>query len=204
MNIEEQRNLWNNPNNWVDDGNEWSIYFGSTNNLWNIIYQQISKYLKNDVLEIAPGFGRMTEYLLKENINLSIIDLNNICIEKCQEKFGSKVKEYIINDGKTLNFNNNSFNFIFSYDSFVHMTDDVIESYIKEIYRALKNDGYAFIHHSFFYGSNNPTENIAGRSNMTPEVFSNLVKKYYMEVISQENFKTSEYITDIITIFHKK
>jgi ubiquinone/menaquinone biosynthesis C-methylase UbiE len=204
MNIEEQRNLWNNPNNWVDDGNEWSGYFGTTDNLWNVIHEKISKYLKDDVLEIAPGFGRITEYLLKENINLSIIDLNNICIEKCQQRFGTKIKEYIINDGKTLNFNDNSFNFIFSYDSFVHMTEDVIESYIKEIYRTLKNDGYAFIHHSFFYGSNNPTENIAGRSNMTPEVFNNLVKKHYMEVISQEDFRTSETINDIITIFHKK
>jgi len=204
MNIEEQKNIWSNPNNWVDDGNDWSIYFGTTDNLWNKIYPKIHQYLKGEVLEIAPGFGRITEYLIPKVDKLSIIDLNEICIKKCIDRFGSKIKNYIVNDGKTLNFNDNYFDFIFSYDSFVHMTSDVIENYIKEIQRTLKNDGYAFIHHSFFSGSEQPTKNIAGRSNMTPQLFSNLVKKYNMEIILQEDFRTSETINDIITIFHKK
>ena len=84
------------------------------------------------------------------------------------------------------------------------MTEDVIESYIKEIYRTLKNDSYAFIHHSFFYGEIDPISNIAGRSNMTPDIFKGLVEKYNMTIISQEDFRTSEKINDTITIFHKK
>lgn len=85
MNIEEQKNLWNNPNNWSNDGNEWSIYFGTTENLWNKIYPKFKDYITGNVLEIAPGFGRMTEYLLKYTKNLSIVDLCDICIEKCKE-----------------------------------------------------------------------------------------------------------------------
>ena len=80
MNIKEQKDLWNNPNNWVDDGNEWSVYFGTTENLWNIIYPKFQQYLKGEVLEIAPGFGRITEYLIPRVDSLSIIDLNEICI----------------------------------------------------------------------------------------------------------------------------
>ena len=205
MNIEEQKNLWNNPNNWTNDGNEWSIYFGTTENLWNKIYPKFKDYITGNVLEIAPGFGRMTEYLLKYTKNLSIIDLNDICIEKCKQRFDNRINNYIVNDGKTLNFDDDSFDFIFSFDSFVHMTEDVIESYITEIYRTLKNNGYVFIHHSFFIGgdNNNVSENIAGRSNMTPEIFKNIVEKYKMIVISQENFRISDQINDTITIFKK-
>lgn len=205
MNIEEQKNVWGNPNNWTNDGHEWSIYFGTTDNLWNIIYPKFEKYLNGEVLEIAPGYGRITNYLLEKTNNLSVIDLNENCIEKCKEKFGNKIKSYIVNDGKSLNFNNETFDFIFSYDSFVHMTEDVIECYIKEIYRTLKPNSYAFIHHSFFSGGSSEatTKNIAGRSNMTPILFKNLVEKYNMKVISQENFKVSENTNDTITIFQK-
>ena len=204
MNIEEQKNLWNNPSNWSNEGHEWSTYFGTTDNLWNIIYPKFQDYLKSDVLEIAPGFGRITAYLLKQNINsLSIVDLNEICIKRCTDKFGSKIKSYIVNDGYSLSFPDNNFDFIISYDSFVHMTEDVIDNYIKEIYRTLRNNGYAFIHHSFMFGHTEPTKNIGGRSLMTPDIFSNMVSKYNMEIISQEDFKTSENINDTITIFHK-
>jgi len=203
MNIEEQKNLWGNPKNWEDDGNEWSTYFGTTDNLWNHLYPKMEKYLKGEVLEIAPGFGRITKYLLEKIDDLSVIDLNRICIDKCIDKFGSRIKNYIVNDGFTLNFNNNTFDFIISYDSFVHMTSDVIESYLKEISRTLKHGGYGFIHHSFFYGNENPTENIAGRSNMTPDLFREYVEKYNMKIISQENFRVSNQINDIISIFQK-
>jgi ubiquinone/menaquinone biosynthesis C-methylase UbiE len=204
MNIEEQKKIWNDPNMWIDDGNEWSIFFGTTDNLWNIIYPKFEKYINGEVLEIAPGFGRITEYLLQKNSNLSVVDLNEICIEKCKYKFKDKIKKYIINDGKSLDFNNEYFDFVFSYDSFVHMTEDVIESYIKEISRTLKHNGYSFIHHSFFYGSETPSLNLAGRSNMTPDLFKNIVEKYNMEIISQENFQVSENITDVLSIFYKK
>jgi len=203
MNIEEQKDIWGNPNNWIDNGNDWSTYFETTDKLWNLIYQKIEKYLNGNVLEIAPGYGRMTEYLLKNNTNLSIVDLNENCIEKCKERFGDKIKSYKVNNGFSLQYEENYFDFVFSYDSFVHMTKDVIESYIKNISKILKPNGYTFIHHSFFYGSEYPRDNIAGRSNMTPDLFRNIVTKYGMQVISQENFRTSEQANDIITIFKK-
>ena len=204
MNIQEQKNLWGNPDNWVNEGHEWSTYFGTTGNLWNIIYPKFSNYLKGEVLEISPGYGRMTSYLLTKINDLSVVDLNDNCIEKCKSKFGNKIKNYVINNGYDLEyFENNYFDFIFSYDSFVHMTEDVIESYIKEIFRVLKHNSYSFIHHSFFYGSEIPTKNLGGRSSMTPKLFSDFVTKYNMKIISQEDFQTSETISDILTTFYK-
>lgn len=203
MNIKEQKELWGNPDVWANEGHEWSIYFGSTENLWNVLYPKIEKFLKGEVLEIAPGYGRITKYLLEKVNNLSIVDLNSNCIEKCKERYGDKIKSYTVNDGKSLNYDNNSFDFIFSYDSFVHMTADVIECYIIEIQKILKKDGYAFIHHSHFFGDETPTTNIAGRSNMSPDVFNKLVTRYDMVTISQEPFRVSEQIFDFLTIFKK-
>ena len=138
MNIQEQKNIWGNENNWVNNGNEWSLFFGTTENLHKIILSKIENYLKGNVLEIAPGFGRMTKMLLKDNVKLDIVDLNVICIVECQKMFDTKINSYTVNDGFSLNFDNNYYNFVFSYDSFVHMTADVIENYIKEIYKVLK------------------------------------------------------------------
>lgn len=204
MNIEEQKRIWNDENMWIKDGHEWSAFFGTTEYLWNLIYPKVKDYLKGDVLEIAPGFGRMTEFLLNYSGTLSIIDLNDICIKKCIDKFGSQIRNYIVNDGKSLFFPDNNFDFIFSYDSFVHMTEDVVESYIKETSRTLKNNRYAFIHHSNFYNSFTPSENIAGRASMNPDLFKSFVNKYNMEIISQEAFQVSEEIFDTLSIFYKK
>jgi 16S rRNA A1518/A1519 N6-dimethyltransferase RsmA/KsgA/DIM1 with predicted DNA glycosylase/AP lyase activity len=66
MNIEEQKRVWGNNDNWIDNGNDCSQFFGTTDNLWNMIYPKFEKYLNVEVLEIAPGFGRITEYLLQK------------------------------------------------------------------------------------------------------------------------------------------
>jgi ubiquinone/menaquinone biosynthesis C-methylase UbiE len=203
MNIIEQQEIWGNPNNWINDGEEWSVYFGDTDNLWQQISNKFDKYLKGNVVEIAPGYGRMTKYLLDHNINLHIVDVNKNCISKCVYKFGDNVKSYIVNDGKTLNYSDNQIDFVFSWDSFVHMTEDVIESYIKEIYRILKNGGYSFIHHSFFYSDSLPSHNIAGRSSMNPILFKEIVERNNMIIVSQEDFRVSDNITDTISIFKK-
>jgi len=57
--------------------------------------------------------------------------------------------EYFVNDGRSLSsVEDNSIDFIFSFDSLVHAEADVMKSYIQEFYRILASDGMAFIHHS--------------------------------------------------------
>lgn len=200
-NIEEQR-YWNKESSWTKDGHEWSEYFESTDKLWDkIIYPKIQPYLKGEVLEIAPGFGRITDYLIDKVNNLTIVDLNEVCINKCKEKFGDKIKNYYT--GKTLSIiEDESKNFVFSWDSFVHMNESVIRSYIYEIYRILKPGGYAFIHHSNLRGGNEKSfENISGRSNMTPDLFKSIVEDASLIINNQEDITST--ITDTLTTFYK-
>ena len=187
-NIEEQR-LWNLNSNWSIDGHEWSKSFGTTEDLWNNhIFDKVKEFRGKKVLEIAPGFGRITQFLSILAGELIVVDLNPLCIEKTKSKLKHHVLAYFVNDGKTIpKVRDNSQDLVFSYDSFVHMHANVTEEYIKEIYRVLKPGGVSFIHHSWLYGgSDNSTNNIAGRANMSPEQFKELVEKYSMEIISQE------------------
>jgi len=209
-NIEEQK-LWNEPHMWEDGGHEWSGPFGNTENLWNKeIFNTIKEFRGKKILEIAPGFGRITQFLSILAGELIVIDLNPLCIQKTREKLGNHVLAYLVNDGKSLTgVRDNSQDLVFSYDSFVHMHANVSEEYVKEIYRVLKPGGHAFIHHSWIYqGSDNSFENSAGRANMTPELFKSFVENNNMEIISQTPIKFNELNgwdgTDCISFFKKK
>lgn len=203
-NIEEQK-YWNDTDAWINEGHEWSGPFGTTEKLWNDhIFDSVKQLRGKNILEIAPGFGRITQFLSILADKLIVVDLNPLCIEKTKEKLGDHIYEYFVNDGKSLSdIKDNSQDLVFSYDSFVHMHANVIEEYIKEISRVLVLGGYGFIHHSWFTGGEDMSfKNIAGRSNMSPDLFKEMVELNGMKIISQsgiEFFKT----TDIISIFKK-
>jgi SAM-dependent methyltransferase len=204
-NIEEQK-IWNDLEMWTDGGHEWSGPFGTTEKLWNEhIFETIKPFRGKRILEIAPGFGRITQFLSILAGELTIIDLNPNCIEVTKNKLGNHVSNYFVNDGKSLSdIKDNSQDLVFSYDSFVHMHANVIEEYVKESSRVLVSGGFGFIHHSWFSGGLDTSfSNIAGRSNMSPELFKEFVESNGMEIISQkpiEFFQT----TDTISFFRKK
>jgi SAM-dependent methyltransferase len=208
-NIEEQR-LWNNEDLWSVDGHEWSKSFGTTEDLWNNeIFDKIKEFRGKKILEIAPGFGRITQFLSILASELIVVDLNPTCIEKTKSKLKHHVLAYFVNDGKSIpKVRDNSQDLVFSFDSFVHMHANVTEEYVKEIYRVLKPGGQAFIHHSWFYGGNDESfKNIAGRANMSPEIFKDLVEQNNMVIISQDTIQFEPKGlwngTDCISIFKK-
>jgi SAM-dependent methyltransferase len=208
-NIEEQR-LWNLNSNWTIDGHEWSKSFGTTEELWNNeIFDKIKEFRGKKILEIAPGFGRITQFLSILAGELIIVDLNPLCIEKTRAKLKHHVLAYFVNDGKSIpKVRDNSQDLVFSFDSFVHMHANVTEEYVKEIYRVLKPGGQAFIHHSWFYGGNDESfKNIAGRANMSPEIFKDLVEQNNMIIISQDTIQFEPKGlwngTDCISMFRK-
>ena len=208
-NIEEQR-LWNLNSNWTIDGHEWSKSFGTTEELWNNeIFDKIKEFRVKKILEIAPGFGRITQFLSILAGELIIVDLNPLCIEKTRAKLKHHVLAYFVNDGKSIpKVRDNSQDLVFSFDSFVHMHANVTEEYVKEIYRVLKPGGQAFIHHSWLYGgSDESVNNVAGRANMSPEQFKIFVENNNMEIVSQNIIQfeplNSWNGTDCISMFRK-
>ena len=57
--------------------------FGTTENLWNNhIFDDIKEFRDKKILEIAPGYGRITQFLSILASELLVVDLNDNCIKK--------------------------------------------------------------------------------------------------------------------------
>ena len=137
---------------WKDAGEEWSEPWGSSAAQWSgSILPRIRDCLPTGtILEIAPGFGRWTYYLKDHCQELLVVDASDECVEACRQRFAaeSRVRCYL-NDGRSLSMiPDASVDFVFSFDSFVHLRRDLVEAYLSELGRTLKVGGKGFIHHS--------------------------------------------------------
>ncbi len=193
-NVENNLKIWDNVDTWINDGEEWSEHFGDTDTLWKDHIEPrigINLCCGKNTLEIACGRGRMTRKLLENKIKLNILDVSPTCIDRCKERFGDKIENYYVGNGTDLSaIENNSMEFIFSFDSFVHMHKDVINGYLGEIERVLTLNGEAWIHHSILSGGNeNNFQNIAGRSNMSLIEFAHLAKNHGLKVVEQDKIR---------------
>lgn len=139
---------------WKQGGEEWSAPWGSSAAQWSgTILPRISNYLPApEILEIAPGFGRWTHYLREYCERLQVVDPDAHCIEECRRRFGDDFRVICYrNDGRSLSMiPDRSIDFVFSFDSLVHVSRDTIEAYVDQLEAKLKDDGVGFIHHSNF------------------------------------------------------
>jgi hypothetical protein len=137
---------------WQNAGEEWSEPWGSSAAQWfGTILPRINQCLPTGtILEIAPGFGRWTNYLRNHCERLWIVDFSESCIEACRRRFGSDPRlQYFVNDGFSLAMiPDESIDFVFSFDSLVHRERDVLDAYLTELGCKLKIGGKGFFHHS--------------------------------------------------------
>src|SRR3712207_4763847 len=86
-----QQNLaeWNNPARWREHGDEWSVTWGGAEAQWfGTIYPRVHAFLPVDtILEIAPGYGRWTQYLKDLCSTLIAVDFSDNCIAACKSRF---------------------------------------------------------------------------------------------------------------------
>jgi ubiquinone/menaquinone biosynthesis C-methylase UbiE len=151
-NVDMHHRFWDSEYDWSRGGDEWSKKWGGATSQWNgTIFPRIRRHLPaHTILEIAPGFGRWTQFLVDQCQRLILVDLSKKCISACQKRFRDRNHvEYHVNDGRSLaEIAESSVDFVFSFDSLVHVEPDVIESYVNDVARILKTDGTAFLHHS--------------------------------------------------------
>jgi hypothetical protein len=139
---------------WKHAGEEWSEPWGSSAAQWfGAILPRIRDCLPAEtILEIAPGFGRWTHYLKDHCQNLWAVDRVAECIEACRRRFANDRHVHCqLNDGRSLSMlPDNSVDFVFSFDSFVHLERNIVEAYLMQLGQKLKVGGKGFIHHSNF------------------------------------------------------
>jgi SAM-dependent methyltransferase len=186
--IDWNQSIWDGSYSWKDSGEEWSDAWGSSVAQWfGTIYPRIHKYLPaKRILEIAPGFGRWTRFLIPSCDEFSGIDLSLKCVDACKMRFPRHSDDFHHNDGFDLSAVTGQYDFIFSFDSLVHADIDVFESYVPQILSKLTKDGVAFIHHSNFPASGSPNNVHYRSATVDSEKIADLVGKFGGSVLVQE------------------
>jgi ubiquinone/menaquinone biosynthesis C-methylase UbiE len=150
--LDENLRVWNDVYDWSGAGDEWSANFGGTEALWFfILFPRIHRFVPAPrILEIAPGFGRWTQFLKTQCQSMIAVDISEKCVEHCEARYASDSHiKFRVNDGTSLSaVADDSIDFVFSFDSLVHAESDVIEAYLSQLARKLTPDGIGFIHHS--------------------------------------------------------
>jgi SAM-dependent methyltransferase len=150
--IEWNQSVWGRTYPWPAQGDEWSAVWGGSETQWfATILPRIRKFLPAKLLlEIAPGYGRWTAYLLPLCDKYVGVDVAETCVNACKQRFGTAENaSFFANDGKSLSMvADRSVDFVFSFDSLVHVEADVIDAYMVELSRVLAPNGIGFIHHS--------------------------------------------------------
>jgi ubiquinone/menaquinone biosynthesis C-methylase UbiE len=148
------KETWDGQYNWDEGGEEWSEIWGGSDMEWyGAILTRIHAFIPaKRILELAPGFGRWTHFLRAQCDQLHVVDYSEQCIERCKKRFRNDAHvTYWVNDGRSLEMiDDESIDFIFSFDSLVHCEEDVIERYVSQLRSKLTPNGVSFLHHSNF------------------------------------------------------
>jgi SAM-dependent methyltransferase len=206
----EQNMDWWKRFDWSQEGENWSKTWGGSDiQFYGSILPRIRRYLPTgNILEIAPGFGRWTQYLLPFSQRLTGVDLNADCIEYCTRRFEGNSTFYQ-NDGKDLSMvPDDSIDFAYSFDSLVHVNVEVLEAYVNQLAGKLTANGVGFFHHS---NLGMYTEDLDIRSNhyrdavVNHEIFRQLCENAGLTVISQELINWgSVRLIDCLSVFTQK
>lgn len=132
-------------------GEEWSGAWGSSEAQWyGSLLPRLRQFLPtHTVLEIAPGYGRWTRQLTRVCERYIGVDVTAVCTEHCARQFAGLNATFVTNDGYDLSaVQDGSIDLVFSFDSLVHVEQDVLSAYVGQIVSKLRPYGVAFLHHS--------------------------------------------------------
>ncbi len=210
--IDENREHWQNYN-WPAQGDEWSAPWTSSRILWHgTVLPRIMTHLPTkSLLEIAPGHGRLTEFLLPLCDRLVGVDIAAKCVEACERKFGGLGKaSFHLTDGKSLDVvEDDSITFAISWDSLVHADTSALEGYVHGLASKLVPGAYGFIHHSNLgavvatQGADIPNPDWRDPS-MSADAFRSFCRDAGLECRCQELFQwRTEAFTDCFSLLRR-
>jgi len=154
--LQWNREKWGGRAPWDQCGDNWTFHAESCGQpyaLWKqaVVDAFVSPYIGPDVdvLEIGPGQGRWSEFIVGRAKSVTLVDLNATCIDVCRDRFGRHDEvAFIVNDGHSLPVDDASIDVIWSFGSFVHFDQRDVDAYLGEFRRVLRPGGRFLIHHA--------------------------------------------------------
>lgn len=203
--LELNKTIWQ-AWNWGARGEEWT-----PSESWkaSVVRCFIERYIRPGIviLEIGPGGGRWTEYLLRYASLLFAVDISQSCIDACRRRFSAADNaRFLLGSGRDLaQIHTASVDVIWSFDVFVHINEAEVADYILEFDRVLKPGGLGIIHHGSVGGA------LGGwRSDLTQSAMLRLLRQATFEVLESlqewtdgESTYRFDLYNDRMTIFKK-
>ena len=144
-------------------------------------YNFASKYIKGKkVLDIACGSGYGSEILLKQGAKYVIgSDISKNTIDYAKDHYQNENIEFVTNDIKKLNFSDEEFDCIVSFETLEHVKEhDVV---ICELKRVLKKEGILIISTPNSESRTNDEEdtNRFHEKELTVQEFKKIINKFF-------------------------
>ena len=194
-------------------GDEW----GDKDSVRQVLDAFIFPYVKADHKcgEVGSGGGRIASKVAPKVRKLICFDLSEKMLQAAKEKLsGYPNVDFILTDGKTLSDGTEeTFDFIYSFDVFVHLDLHAIWSYFLEIKKMLKKDGKVFLHTSNLSAPmgwdrfvNQGEYSVEGHYFITPETIGVLAEKAGFEIIKTSTIDPANfyYHRDFLFILENK
>jgi O-antigen biosynthesis protein len=144
-------------------------------------YQFASKYTKSKkVLDVACGSGYGSEILSESGADYVIgCDISKESIEYAQKHYQKDNIKFVTNDIKKLNFNDEEFDCVISFETLEHIKDQKLV--ISELKRVLKKDGILIISTPNLESRTNSEENsnCFHEKELTVIEFKELLTEYF-------------------------
>jgi ubiquinone/menaquinone biosynthesis C-methylase UbiE len=96
------------------------------------------------ILEVGCGRGSLANFLYKSGVMIRAIDINSSYISEAMRRFPDMSSDnFSVMGGDVLNFPDNTFDYVFSFDVLEHIKDT--DKHLQEVKRVLKPKGiYGF------------------------------------------------------------
>ncbi|MCU0498108.1 MAG: class I SAM-dependent methyltransferase [Anaerolineae bacterium] len=123
------------------------------------------------ILEIGPGGGRWTEYMLHAQ-HLIMVELNPEFFDYLRQRFAAQIDKfrfYQTRDYELDGITSESVDFVFSFGTFVHIDPDGISQYLNNLARVMKPGAKGVI--QFADKTKVMAQEKPGFSDMTPDKF---------------------------------
>jgi ubiquinone/menaquinone biosynthesis C-methylase UbiE len=130
------------------------------------------------------------------------VDVSPVCLDLCRARFADRPNiAYILTNGRSLpGIEDETIDFIWSYDTFVHINPSDTDAYLREFARVLKEGAHASIHHPGSY----PDKHRPGfRSHIDGPFFAHLAGRHGLEVMERHD-SLAHMPGDLISVIRKR